>query len=107
LSPSHLVVRRLLPEGAVLTVAVDDTLFKKVTVVWYALHGHRPSDASDRRERARWYTTKTYPSVSDMGAKLRRVIAARFLPTSPGRPTNQEIRAVQQAWAAASLDTAA
>ncbi|GGW63647.1 hypothetical protein [Streptomyces caelestis] len=78
-----------------------------VTVVWYALHGHRPSDASDRRERARWYTTKTYPSVSDMGAKLRRVIAARFLPTSPGRPTHQEIRAVQQEWAAASLDTAA
>ncbi|MFJ4565241.1 hypothetical protein ACIP4U_16280 [Streptomyces caelestis] len=79
-----------------------------VTVVWYALHGHRPSDASDRRERARWYTAKTYPSVSDMVAKLRRVIiAARFLPTSPGRPTNQEIRAVQQEWAAASLDTAA
>ncbi|MFF8233593.1 hypothetical protein [Streptomyces caelestis] len=43
-----------------------------------------------------------------MGAKLRRVIiAARFLPTSPGRPTNQEIRAVQQEWAAANLDTAA
>ncbi|MFE5587143.1 transposase [Kitasatospora sp. NPDC056531] len=26
---SHLIVRRLLPEGAVLTVAVDDTLFKR------------------------------------------------------------------------------
>jgi hypothetical protein len=36
-----------------------------VTVVWYALHGHQPRDASDRRERAPWYTTKTYPSVSD------------------------------------------
>ncbi|WP_127353842.1 hypothetical protein [Actinacidiphila soli] len=28
-SLSHLIVRRLLPEGAVLTVAVDDTLFKR------------------------------------------------------------------------------
>jgi hypothetical protein len=43
-----------------------------------------------------------------MVAKLRRVIiAARFLPTRSGRPTDQEIRAVQQAWAVASLDTAA
>ncbi|WP_169317163.1 hypothetical protein [Actinacidiphila oryziradicis] len=66
-----------------------------------------------------------------MVAKLRRtVIAARFLPTRPahpacppglptrpahpacppglptrpGQPTDQEIRAVQQAWADASLD---
>ncbi|MEV7233946.1 transposase [Streptomyces sp. NPDC051020] len=29
ISLSHLIVRRLLPEGAVLTVAVDDTLFKR------------------------------------------------------------------------------
>ncbi|WP_327241645.1 hypothetical protein [Streptomyces sp. NBC_01320] len=37
-----------------------------------------------------------------MVAKLRRVIiAARFTPTRPGRPTDEEIRAVQQAWAAA------
>jgi hypothetical protein len=43
-----------------------------------------------------------------MATKLRRaIIVARFLPTCPGRPTDQEIRAVQQAWAAASLDTAA
>ncbi|MFH9349624.1 hypothetical protein [Kitasatospora sp. NPDC017646] len=43
-----------------------------------------------------------------MAAKLRRVIiAARFLPTCPGQPTDQEIRAVQQAWSAASLDAAA
>lgn len=79
-----------------------------ITVAWYALHGHHPSDAADRRERAPWYTTKTDPSVSDMAAKLRRtIIAARFLPTRSGRPTDQEIRAVQQAWAAASPDTAA
>ncbi|MEU1569520.1 transposase [Streptomyces mirabilis] len=79
-----------------------------ITVVWYALHGHQPSDATDRRERAPWYTTKTDPSVSDMVAKLRRVIiAARFLPTHPGQPTPTEIRAVQQAWATASPDYAA
>jgi hypothetical protein len=79
-----------------------------ITVVWYALHGHQPNDAADRRERAPWYTTKTDPSVSDMVAKLRRVIiAARFLPTRSGRPTDQEIRAVQQAWAVAGLGTAA
>jgi hypothetical protein len=79
-----------------------------ITVAWHALHGHHPTDAADRREHAPWYATKTDPSVSDMVAKLRRVvIAARFLPTRPGRPTDQEIRAVQQAWATASLDTAA
>ncbi|MFE7529659.1 transposase [Kitasatospora sp. NPDC057542] len=74
-----------------------------ITVVWYALHGHHPADAAEHRERAPWYTTKADPSLSDMVAKLRRVIiAARFTPNSPGRPTDEEIHAVQQAWAAAS-----
>lgn len=73
-----------------------------ITVVWYALHGHHPADAAAHRERAPWYTTKAEPSLSDMVAKLRRVIiAARFAPNSPSRPTDEEIRAVQQAWAAA------
>jgi hypothetical protein len=50
-----------------------------------------------------WAYLTTDPSLSDMVAKLRRVIiAARFMPTRPGQPTEQEIRAVQQAWAAAS-----
>jgi SRSO17 transposase len=79
-----------------------------ITVIWYVLHGHQPSDAADRREHAPWYTTKTDPSLSDMVAKLRRtIIATRFLPTRPGQPTAQEIRAVQQAWATASPDYAA
>ncbi|MFI6685575.1 hypothetical protein [Streptomyces sp. NPDC050485] len=74
-----------------------------ITVIWYTLHGHHPSDAADRRQNAPWYATKTEPSFSDMAAKLRRVIiAARFLPTSPGQPTDAEIRAVQQAWASVS-----
>ena len=79
-----------------------------ITVAWYALHGHQPSDVAEHRERAPWYTTKTDPSLADMVAKLRRVIiAARFMPTRPGQPTDQEIRIVQQAWAAASTNAAA
>ena len=79
-----------------------------ITVVWYALHGHHPQDVADRREQAPWYVTKTEPAFSDMAAKLRRVIiAARFLPTAAGRPTDVEIRVVQQAWAHAGLDHAA
>ncbi len=79
-----------------------------ITVTWYALAGHHRSDAAEHRARAPWYTTKTEPSVADMLAKLRRVIiAARFMPTRTGQPTAREIHAVQQAWAAASLDTAA
>ncbi|MEV6674801.1 transposase [Streptomyces sp. NPDC051162] len=75
-----------------------------ITVVWYALHGHHPSDAADHRARAPWYTTKTDPSFADMLAKLRRVIiAARFLPITPGQPTGAEIQAVHQAWAQAGL----
>ncbi|MGW1870673.1 hypothetical protein ACWCPS_34670 [Streptomyces mauvecolor] len=79
-----------------------------ITVVWYALHGRHPSDAAEHRAGAPWYTTKTAPSVADMAAKLRRtVIASPFWPNRPGRPTDQEIRAVQHAWAAASPVTAA
>ncbi|MET8535085.1 hypothetical protein ABZV67_24970 [Streptomyces sp. NPDC005065] len=79
-----------------------------ITVAWYALHGHQPSDVAEHRERAPWYTTKSDPSLSDMVAKLRRVIiAARLMPTRPGQPTEQEIRTVQQAWAAASTNAAA
>ncbi len=79
-----------------------------ITVAWYALHGHQPDDVAEHRQRAPWYTTKTDPSLSDMVAKLRRVIiAARCMPTRPGQPTEQEIRTVQQAWAAASTNAAA
>lgn len=78
-----------------------------IIVIWYTLHGHHPADAADRRDRAPWYATKTEPSVADMLAKLRRtIIAARFMPTRLARPTDAEIRAVQQAWAQAGLDSA-
>jgi len=63
---------------------------------------------ADRRESAPWYATNTEPSFSDMTAKLRRVIiATRFLPITPGRPTDAEIRAAHQAWASASDNIAA
>jgi len=79
-----------------------------ITVIWYTLHGHHPTDAADRREKAPWYTTKTEPSFADMAAKLRRVIiAARFSVIHPRRPTYAEIRAVQEAWAQAGLDLVA
>jgi hypothetical protein len=56
-----------------------------ITVIWYAMHGHHPADAADRRERAPWYTAKADPAFSDMAAKLRRVIvAARFMPIAAG-----------------------
>ena len=79
-----------------------------ITVIWYTLHGHHPADMADRRESVPWYATKSEPSFSDMAAKLRRVIiATRFLPITPGRPTDSEIRAFHQAWASASDDIAA
>src|SRR6185437_11834618 len=84
---ADLIVARLLPAGAALTIAVDDTLFKRsgkgvgearnrtrraaertvpfglicfsVVTVWYALHGHAPEEVATHRARARWYTTKT------------------------------------------------
>nr|WP_173264262.1 transposase [Streptomyces pacificus] len=76
-----------------------------ITVIWYTLHGHHPQDAAEHRARAPWYTTKTHPAFSDMTAKLRRTtIAARFMPIDAGQPTDTEIRAVQEAWAAARTD---
>jgi hypothetical protein len=70
---------------------------------WYALYGHHPDDAADRRAAAPWYATKTEPSFADMLAKLRRtIIAARFLPKHQGQPTPEQINAVHRAWATAA-----
>ncbi|MET9388040.1 hypothetical protein ABZY09_45425 [Streptomyces sp. NPDC002928] len=94
-SRSENAVRRTVPFGL---------YCYSITIVWYALYGHHPNDAADRREQAPWYTTKTDPAFVDMLAKLRRVIiAARFLPAAAGQPTDAEIRTVQQAWAQAGL----
>jgi hypothetical protein len=79
-----------------------------IVVIWYTLYGHAPADVADRRQCQPWYTTKTEPAFADMVAKLRRtIIAARFSPIRAARPTDAEIREVQQAWAQAGLDLAA
>jgi hypothetical protein len=74
-----------------------------IAACWYTTAGHDPADIDERRAAAPWYKTKTQPSASDMTAKLRRVlIAARFKPYRPARPTPEEIHAIRLAW-----DTAA
>ncbi|MBB5154230.1 IS701 family transposase [Saccharopolyspora phatthalungensis] len=71
--------------------------------LWYALAGHDPTDVTDRRRTAPWYTTKTEPSYQDMLIKLRRVlIAEQFRPTPPRPPTPQETLQVHHAWATAT-----
>jgi hypothetical protein len=73
-----------------------------LVTIWYATAGHAPADVAERRERSRWYTTKTKPSFEDMTVKLRRVIiAARFRPPAPHQASAEETRAVLLAWAAA------
>jgi hypothetical protein len=74
-----------------------------LVIVWYAIFGHHPEDVADRRARSPWYTTKAEPSFEDILAKLRRtIIAARFLPDSPGQATPEQIQAVHLAWEAAA-----
>jgi len=83
------------------TVPFALVAFSLVTV-WYALSGHSPQDAAQRKARSRWYTTKAEPSYEDMVIKLRRVIiAARFSHPGPYQPQPEETRAVLLAWAAA------
>jgi hypothetical protein len=73
-----------------------------LVTIWYAAAGHAPTDVTERRERSRWYTTKTEPSFEDMTIKLRRVIiATRFRPQAPYQATLAETRAVLLAWATA------
>jgi hypothetical protein len=75
---------------------------QSIVVIWYHLAGHHPTVVRDRRDRAPWYTTKRYPSYLDMIVKLRRVlIATQYQPEVADRPTDEEIRTVQLAWAQA------
>jgi hypothetical protein len=70
-----------------------------LAVCWYATAGHDPSDVTDHRRRAPWYTSKTYPSTADMLTKLRRVlIATRFRLTRPEQPTPAELHTIRLAW---------
>lgn len=70
-----------------------------LAVVWYTTAGHHPDDATDHRDRAPWYTTKTQPSTADMLAKLRRVlITTKYQATHPEKPTPAEIHTLRLAW---------
>jgi DDE superfamily endonuclease len=80
-------------------------LVQSLVVLWYAEHG---DPAADIAAAAPWHTTKIEPSYADMHTALRRtIIAARFSPTTPLTPTDDEIRAVVAAWAAADPSLAA
>lgn len=74
-----------------------------LVILWYTRHGNPTADVTAHRAASPWYTRKTEPSFQDMTDALRRVIiAARFTPTSPRQPTNEEILAVTTAWAQAA-----
>ncbi len=90
---TELAVKRTVPFGL---------LSMSLTIVWYALHGHSPTDVAEHRARAPWYRTKTNPSTADMLAKLRRtIIAAQYSPGPLRGPYREKINAIQRAWAAA------
>jgi hypothetical protein len=90
---TRLAVERTVPFGL---------LCLSLITLWYSAAGHAPADVAERRQRSRWYTTKTEPSFEDMTIKLRRVIiAARFRPPALYQASPEETRAVLLAWAAA------
>jgi SRSO17 transposase len=68
-------------------------LCQTIAITWYALHGSAEEDVERRRQRARWYTQKRFPSYQDMLSSLRRaVIAAQYPPVTPCRSTRQVSR---------------
>jgi hypothetical protein len=90
---TELAVKRTVPFGL---------LCMSLTIIWYALHGHSPTDVAEHRARAPWYRTKTNPSTADMLAKLRRtIIVAQYSPGPLRGPYREKINAIQRAWAAA------
>jgi len=73
---------------------------QSLVVIWYHLTGHSPRVTSERRARARWYTTKTHPSYQDMLVALRRVlIATQYRADPAAEPTPEQIQAIRLAWA--------
>jgi hypothetical protein len=78
-------------------------LVHTLIVLWYARHGHDPSDIAARRADQPWYRSKTGPAFEDMLTKLRRVmIAARISGGSAAHPEPGQITAVLAAWHAAA-----
>jgi DDE superfamily endonuclease len=91
---TRLAVERTVPFGM---------LAHTLIVIWYARHGYDQADIDARRDDQPWYGHKTEPAFEDMLIKLRRtLIVARFSTAVAGQPTNDEIRAVTAAWAAAA-----
>lgn len=73
-------------------------LVQSLVILWYHLAGHSPRVVDERRQRARWYTTKTHPSYSDMLTKLRRVlIAAQYRADPQVDATSEQIQAIHLA----------
>jgi len=70
-----------------------------LAILWYALHGHAPSDLRERRQRSPWYRTKRTPAFADMLAKLRRsIIAARVSPATGQHLTDAKFASLAQTW---------
>ena len=91
---TRLAVERTVPSGM---------LAHTLIVLWYARHGYDRAGIDARRNDQPWYGDKTEPAFEDMLIKLRRtLIATRFSAAGPGQPTNDEIRSVTSAWAAAA-----
>ena len=91
---TRLAVERTVPFGM---------LVHTLIVIWYTRHGYDQADIDARRDDQPWYGDKTEPAFEDMLIKLRRtLIAARFSAATPGQPTNDEIRSLTAAWAAAA-----
>jgi Transposase DDE domain len=74
-----------------------------LVVLWYARHGHDPSDIAGRRAAQPWYRSKAGPAFEDMLIKLRRtMICARISGGSAAHPEPEQITAVLAAWHAAA-----
>lgn len=74
-----------------------------VAICWYATAGYHPDDVKHARALAPWYRDKAQPSVSDMLAKLRRIIiAAQFRRRDPHPATPEEINILRLAWSEAA-----
>ena len=70
-----------------------------VAICWYALTGYDSDDVTAARELAPWYRAKAQPSITDMIAKLRRVIiAAQYRQERPQPITPREISILRLAW---------
>jgi hypothetical protein len=69
-----------------------------IVELWYATHDTSPA-MPPTAARPRLGAPARPNPIADIAAKLRCVIiAARFSPTAPVRPTEADIRTVQHAW---------